>query len=1390
MSYRTCIGASVPAGLQAMEEFSALKLGECALTLLPTDHAEAVAVAARRRSAPFRVGMRHLAWFQRRYRKEPPMKIAGLVALSLAACVAGCMSGEKPAVAPLTGNEVAAVPQSRIVFREGFDGTGRRSQGCTEVCSIDEAPPSLKTLAFRPADNKPADAYQGFCALPKASLGCSDYEFSFRFSFPRDSKKAFTLTLVSGDAADKKSRSSTVFTISEKAMNIRPAAAGLLPAFGGNDQELDIRPMLNGLWQQALIRKQGRTVELLVENDGRLRKFAQAEVADTPLIGFNLSGATAVDFDDIEIRRIAPAPVEDFREGEGVKVATRAAEYRMDVPEGVTSAAASFCIGTYPGAMVLRIGYADGSERVIDVKTTFEKYARSVQREVNELDANGKLVPTMKTVKENVNLTDAGLVFKERPPKGVRSSWGLTLHTRPNLRYRYNPDRELQIVAQWESYPAASAKFVRMELRPDEKGAQLWLDGRYAGRFDGGARVASLGFVLPANGAVRDMAVTAKPFSERYQVLDVNWIANPGALAGAKPSLVGGQTVSGVPFVVADGPGNADTGVCRENLGSFALECDGYLDRSAFDGMRESLLLSVPVAQYTRAWALCAVEDDPDKVSVVTARITRLGGVGGARGPAIADTSVTLPPTGEPLPPGVTKAGEVDAEGKLLPLYLVEFKLDIGAIQDVIFQEYDEKGKSKAPGRSDLTMGPYLDFEVLGKCNDRDNFYINRERKPSDDISGVHVFAATLERSPVEVQFLPARESNTYQPGETAAMKATLRALWPAECRLEWTVADNDGKPLGRGAKDFSFAKSGETDEFTVALDQKDFGWYSVNFKFTEKSGRPILEHRAYYALIDKDKRKAGYESPYFAWWPWAHGMVADKETVAEVFARAGIRKTMVKSEQDMLPRKFTLGQFPWFRSRTTDPQQRDKELTDKIKSQLAAFPHTDEAIIFHESGGGPYPLELLGGKTEISPEEAQKDKTMSERAEAYAKAWRQNAPGVRLVVGNSGDGLGLLARLFRSKYPREYIDAIGEESVGLTMPPERSVAVNYWALKKLAALYGYDLPVEACYEWKCRVPRHLGLARCAEWTARDALIALAWGNRVICVAGATEPANSYYNTVWGAGGFTRYPQFYPYPSYPAIAALTQTLDCARFSRMVPTGSLSVYALEFKRDNEFILALWTARGALDATVEMENDGAITRTELYGRVSTLKTDAGRLVVPVGEAPVYLSSSVAVKLISVPPERSFPREQRPVDAGIAIVNAMDKVEDWKLDTAVDPRIDVPAKAPVDNTSFRRPGKYELRAAKDDRKGDCLELELLKTGDCPALMQEYAFLKLAKPVETAGVPSTIGLWVKGNSSWGKVLWEIEDAEGEKWLSAGTHGYGCNVYDWPELAGINYDG
>ena len=43
------------------------------------------------------------------------------------------------------------------------------------------------------------------------------------------------------------------------------------------------------------------------------------------------------------------------------------------------------------------------------------------------------------------------------------------------------------------------------------------------------------------------------------------------------------------------------------------------------------------------------------------------------------------------------------------------------------------------------------------------------------------------------------------------------------------------------------------------------------------------------------------------------------------------------------------------------------------------------------------------------------------------------------------------------------------------------------------------------------------------------------------------------------------------------------------------------------------------------------------------------------------------------------------------------------------------------------------------------------------------EYTTVRLNKPVEIPGVAGLLGLRVKGDSGWGQVRFEIEDAKGE---------------------------
>src|SRR5262249_6237069 len=72
---------------------------------------------------------------------------------------------------------------------------------------------------------------------------------------------------------------------------------------------------------------------------------------------------------------------------------------------------------------------------------------------------------------------------------------------------------------------------------------------------------------------------------------------------------------------------------------------------------------------------------------------------------------------------------------------------------------------------------------------------------------------------------------------------------------------------------------------------------------------------------------------------------------------------------------------------------------------------------------------------------------------------------------------------------------------------------------------------------------------------------------------------------------------------------------------------------------------------------------------------------------------------------------------------------------------------------------------------------------------LMPWYNVLTPKKPVVLPGAPSHLGLWVKGGGDWGRVVYVLKDAKGEKWTSIGTQDqYNCDdVHSW---SAFNFDG
>src|SRR5262249_3985643 len=61
--------------------------------------------------------------------------------------------------------------------------------------------------------------------------------------------------------------------------------------------------------------------------------------------------------------------------------------------------------------------------------------------------------------------------------------------------------------------------------------------------------------------------------------------------------------------------------------------------------------------------------------------------------------------------------------------------------------------------------------------------------------------------------------------------------------------------------------------------------------------------------------------------------------------------------------------------------------------------------------------------------------------------------------------------------------------------------------------------------------------------------------------------------------------------------------------------------------------------------------------------------------------------------------------------------------------------------------------------------------------------------KPVVITGKASHLGLWVKAASDWGRVVYCLRDANGERWLSVGKKGE-WNVDDTHNWSAFNFDG
>jgi hypothetical protein len=908
-------------------------------------------------------------------------------------------------------------------------------------------------------------------------------------------------------------------------------------------------------------------------------------------------------------------------------------------------------------------------------------------------------------------------------------------------------------------------KTFSLSLRQADGAVEFRVNGSYIGTMKRDSRAESISSGMK----IEDVSFQRESFSPAFVPIDISAKSKPGAMEDARITLADKE----IPFVTADGK-NLDMGVTarQASLG------DG---QASLAETQASFIFTVPCEQYTRAWVLCAVEDDPKKDPVLNARLTRYVGGAGFVGRAfegMANTSVKLPAS-------AVRVGEAIVSGKAIPLWRVEIPMGTGNIQDLVFTE--NRGT-----HARMRFGKYLDFELSGRLIKLRGPQGDRRHLPDPAFtSSVHVFGVTLEKPAAEMEVKTVQTGNIFHNDEVPQLRVEVRPRRPGDFSLRWTIRNAEDQVVGGGERK---ADPKTAQQFTIPLAQAELGWYGIDLELLDGS-RLLLTHNASFALLGKDTRKAEVaDSPYGSWnYGGAHYTTPEVETYGPVLFKAGFRRSAGVeryTEEQLAPWKLAAPTV-----RTGGIGSTDEEFVKNIRRSLERYPSVKNAMIFHENAVWGYQVapELIDQKPEPGSDWKDAEKRW-DHAFRLGRVLRERFPGLKITIGNSLASTELLAEGLRRKFPEAYADYVGLEVVGRTSLPERQWEGSLQAgelMLETARKFGYNKwKVNACFESNYRLDAILGDETQARWYVRDLLLSQAWGFPDIFIGVIMDTGNAYAGSFWGASGLcTRDPFIYPKRSYVGVAFATKMLDQVVLSRNLPTGSRTVYALEFKRkDGQYVYPLWTSRGTAELAIETLETGssACEVFDFYGRrVKTSTAEKGVSVTADTAAKYILAKGPLVKAITCG-RRTYPDD--PAPKSLRVVNRMDNAAEWTLADRKEPLLEKTRGVAM---PYRTMGGYDFRQVKDDEKGDCIELELGRPNQSlPKAFYEYALLELKKPIALDGSPQSLGIWVKGNSGWGQVFWVIEDARGRRRISCGTRVHKADVFDYDGRVSIAFDG
>ena len=883
---------------------------------------------------------------------------------------------------------------------------------------------------------------------------------------------------------------------------------------------------------------------------------------------------------------------------------------------------------------------------------------------------------------------------------------------------------------------------MRVDITPRQ--ARLWLDGilmasvEQPDRTDGGVSVE-----LAPGARLRSIRVETIPETrDGFLPLDLGILRNGQAIGGdlgdgyafsgeGLPRTNGMIEVEGIPFrwpSPSAGPNSVDISrVAYRGEAPYRLTCPEDRDP-------KRVMARVPGRQYRELALIAAANTDSGETNRLNVRMIKSG-----RG-HLVDMCRPVPRWNDVEPrkdahpiAAVPMLYKGDTSGETGRLWLIRFPLDPGAFQDFIGS----------------TNEYCLDVEFTPAAARRGHPPLIAERV------GVHILAATLIESPVEMFVRSHEYGHIFVEPETPAFQMHLRNTTTTEQRgtIALRATDYYGTTQTQCVAWTLGPMETTVCELDVSVEKRGLHYLDVALRGPD--GATWVRRHTTFARIPSGTRQAGDASPFGLWvFPEGH-YGAGKEAACELISKTGARWAHGFTAEPPPPR-YGIRRAYWSGLiRRETPEQ----IAEKLRTTMADI---DCLSVYGEHAINPgharlFPPELLEDPHPIplTAEDEEVFRGLWDKGMTYSEMVRTQFPDRRLSLGHGYPQI--ISTLLSRGFPARLFDSLNLDFAGDRMN-------FFYYVRQIANYYGYtNVPLETLECFNAGSDRGYYPDRALDQRQADTYIqgllrGLAMGIvRFAATPEIWDPGGWFHWTGYGRVGLCRpAPELNPKPSYPAYATLTRLLDCATYHSLVLTGSTITHLACFDKADGPVYAAWTVQGRRRLTVHTEQGAQPVVTDSHGNSRALEVKEGVVTIEVSPSPVWLERAGVVAAAEAgPPE--YETAPGPGAQGLCMFDLPDA---WTVDPSPCPEVEA-----LDPSFPVKQGTFDIRSVEGREPGTrALGMSLRSEPNVSPHRFQYVVIRPTNEVCVPPGTREIGVWIRGNgAAW--VDLEVTDANGVKW-------------------------